>query len=200
MKLYYAPGTCSLSPHIVLLEAGFDFDLEKVSLSDRKTASGVDFKTINPKGYVPAIELDNGEVLTEGAAIVQYLADQKPEANLAPPPSSLDRFRVNEWLVFISSELHQGVEPLFNPALPDDARKMILDRFESRLDYLDDYFKERSYLWNDAFTIADAYCFTILGWTKYFDIDLGRWPNLNRYADRIGARPKVQEALAAEAG
>ena len=199
MKLYYAHGACSLSPHIVLREAGFDFDIEQVDLGTGKTATGIDFKSINPKGYVPALELDDGEILTEGAAIVQYLADQKPDANLAPPPGSLDRFRVGEWLIFVSSELHQGMEHLFNPAFPDDARTLVIARVEKRFDYLDDYFKDRSYLWNGAFTIADAYCFTVLGWTKYFDIDLGRWANLKRYSDGIAARPSVLAAVAAEA-
>ncbi len=200
MKLYYAPGACSLSPHIVLREAGFDFDLEQVDLRAGKTDAGADFKSLNPKGYVPTLELDDGEILTEGAAIVQYLADRKPESRLAPEPGSLDRFRVNEWLTFVSSELHKGFAPLFNPDLPEAARKMVLERLETRLDYLNDYCKDRAYLWNGSFTIADAYCYTILGWTRYFDIDLGRWPNVKKYSDGIEARPKVQEALQAEAG
>lgn len=199
MKLYYAPGACSLSPHIVLREAGFAFELERVDLSLHMTASGADFAAVNPKRCVPALVLDGGEVLTEGVAIVQYLADARPETRLAPPPGSMDRFRVNEWLSFVSSELDRGLDPLFlYPDLPEETRRPFIDRVAMRLDYLDEHLRDRFYLWGESFTIADAYCFTILGWTKVFEMDLGRWPHVRQYDERIAARPRVQEALRAE--
>ena len=199
MKLYYSLGACSLSPHIVLREVGLEFELESVDLATHKTASGADFKSVNPKGCVPTLVLDGGDILTEGVAIVQYLADQNPAANLAPPPGTLDRTRVNEWLSFVSSELDRGLDPLFiYPDLPEGSRQKFLDRVAMRLDYLNDHLQDRAYLWGETFTIADAYCFTILGWTKVFEMDLGRWPNVRRYDERIAARPKVREALRAE--
>ena len=199
MKLYYAPGACSLSLHIVLREAGFDFDIERVDLRTGRTAAGVDFRSVNPKGYVPALELDDGEVLTETAAIQQYLADLKPEARLAPAPGTRARFRVNEWLTFVSSELHAGFEPLFNPDLPEAALGIARERLATRLDYLNDRLKDRAHLWGEAFTIADAYCYTVLGWSRLVDVDLGRWPELARYTAAIEARPSVRRALRAEA-
>ena len=199
MKLYYSLGACSLSPHIVLREAGLEFELESVDLATHKTASGADFRSVNPKGCVPTLVLEGGDILTEGVAIVQHLADDKPAAKLAPPPGSLDRARVNEWLSFVSSELDRGLEPLFiYPDLPAESRQKFIDRVAMRLDYLNDHLTDRAYLWGESFTIADAYCFTILGWTKQVEMDLERWPAVKRYDQRIAARPKVREALQAE--
>lgn len=200
MKLYYVPSSSSLYAHIVLREGGFDFELEKVDLATKKTTNGADLKSVNPKGCVPTLVLDGGEVLTEGMAIVQLLADQKPGANLAPQAGTVERHRLNEWLSFLSSELDRGMQPLFiYPDLSDENRAKVIARVETRLDYLDDQLKDKAYLWGDTFTIADAYCFTILNWTNFLGIDLGRWPNAKQYFDGIAARPKVQETLQVEA-
>ncbi|MBK7847145.1 MAG: glutathione transferase GstA [Zoogloea sp.] len=198
MKLYFSPGACSLSPHIVLREAGFDFTLEKVNLRNRQTASGVDFTTINPKGYVPALELDNGELLTEGPAIVQYLADQVPDRRLAPPCGTLERARVQEWLTFIGTELHKNFSPLFNPVATDDAKEAARANLARRLPIAAQVLEGRHYLTGEAFTVADAYLFTVLTWTRLVDVDLSPWPSLGAYLERVGARPSVQAAMEAE--
>ena len=198
MKLYYAPGACSLSPHVVLREAGMTFDLDKVDLGEKKTSDGSDFTKISPLGYVPALQLDDGEVLTEGAAIVQYLADQAPAAKLMPEAGTTDRYKAQEWLTFISSELHKGFSPLFNPALPDEMKSGVITRLETRFDYVEKKLAGKQYLMGDAFSVVDAYGFTILNWANFKDIDLSRWPNISAYMGRVAARPKVNEALKAE--
>ena len=198
MKLYYAPGACSLSPHIVLRETGATFEMDKVDLGEKKTSDGGDFTKISPLGYVPALELDNGDVLTEGAAIVQYLADQAPAAKLMPEVGTMERYRAQEWLTFIASELHKGFSPLFNPALPDDMKSGVITRLESRFDHVENQLEGKQYLTGDAFSAVDAYGFTILNWANFKDIDLSRWPNISAYMARVSSRPNVNEALKAE--
>lgn len=199
MKLYYAPNTCSLSPHIVLRELKLEFELVKVNNRSKITADGRDFCTINPKGYVAALELDDGQILTEGPAIVQYLADLKPEYGLVPPADSWDRVRMQEWLNFITSEIHAGSAPLFNSALPEDIKAIFRDKLFRRFDFLQTTLNEKTYLTGPSFSVADAYLFTVLGWCKLFSIQLDRWPALSAYRDIINARPAVQAALLAEA-
>ena len=198
VKLYYSPGACSLSPHIVSREAGINLDLEQVDNREKKTKSGKDFWSINPKGQVPVLELDDGQRLTEGPVIVQYLADQKPACGLVPAPGTIDRYRVQEWLNFTSSELHKSFGPIFRPTTPDEYKKISKENIGKRFDWLDKQLAGKHYLVGDKFTIADAYLFTILRWSPRVDIDLGKWPNLKAYVDRLAARPKVQEALKAE--
>jgi glutathione S-transferase len=197
-KLYFSPGACSLSPHISLREAGLSFDLEQVDLGAKKTKSGADFWQVNPKGQVPVLVLDNGETLTEGPAIVQYIADQAPAAGLAPANGTGARYQLQEWLNFVTSELHKGFTPLFKPNTPDEYKKIAKDNLAARFDYLNKHLATRKYLTGDNFTVADAYAFTVIGWSKYQNIDLARWPNLVAYTERVAARPKVQEALRAE--
>jgi glutathione S-transferase len=199
MKLYFAPDTCSLSPHIVLQELGMPYELVRVNNRTKRTSTGEDFLAINPKGYVAALELDTGEVLTEGPAIVQYLADLMPEVGLAPAAGTLARVRLQEWLNFITSEIHSGSSPLFNRALPEEALAIFRDRLFRRLDFIEVNLASRNYLVGDGFTVADAYLFTVLGWMKGFSIDLDRWPATARHMQRIGARASVQSALAREA-
>jgi glutathione S-transferase len=199
MKLYYSPGACSLSPHIVLREGGFTFDLERVDLQTKKIkANDGDFLKVNPKGQVPVLQLDDGEILTEGPAIVQYLADQRPESGLAPPNGSIARYHAQEWLNFVTSELHKTFAPLFRPTTPEEYVKISKENLANKFAYLDKHLAGRQYLLGDKFTVPDAYCFTVTGWSRYKEIDLGRWPNLKAYMDRIAARPKVQEAMKAE--
>ena len=198
MKLYFAPGACSLSPHIVLREAGFKFDIEQVDNRAKKTKSGEDYWQINPKGYVPLLQLDNGEKLTEGPAIVQYLADQKPDSGLAPKAGTMERVRLQEWLNFITSELHKGFTPLFRPNTPEDYKPIARENLAKRMEYIDKHLAGKQYLMGDKFTVADAYAFTVLNWSNYQKIDLAQYPNIKAYMARVGARPKVQEAMMAE--
>jgi len=198
MKLYISPGACSLSPHIVVSEAGINVELEKVNLAEHKTASGQDYMTINPKGYVPALRLDDGSVLTEGPAIVQYLADQKPGSGLIPPAGSIDRYRVQEWLHFIGTELHKSFGALFNKATPDATKETAKANITKRLAYLNDRLAGKQYLMGSDFTVADAYAFTIVNWTNFVGIDLKPYPNLAAYMARVAARPKVLETLKSE--
>ena len=198
MKLYYAPGACSLSPHIVLREAGFDITLEKVNLRTKETESGGNFLAINPKGYVPALELDGGEILTEGPAIIQYVADLVPEKKLVPPAGTLARARVQEWLNFIGTELHKSFSPLFNPATSDDAKAAARALIDRRLAFAASVLDAQPYLTGDSFTVADAYLFTVLSWTGFVKVDITPWPSLGAYFERIKARPAVQAAMAAE--
>lgn len=198
LKLYFSPGACSLSPHIVLREAGLPFELEQVNLQAKKLKSGGDFLEINPKGQVPVLKLDSGDILTEGPAIVQYVADQKPESGLAPKAGTLPRYHVQEWLNFITSELHKSFTPLFKPNTPEEYAKISKENLANRFSFLDKELGKRQYLMGDKFTVPDAYAFTVVGWSKYKDIDLSRWPNLKGYIDRVAARPKVQEAMKAE--
>jgi glutathione S-transferase len=196
MKLYFSPGACSLASHIVLRELGVPFELVKVDTAAKKTAKGEDYLAINPKGYVPAVQLDNGQVLTEGAALLQYLGELKP--GLLPTHGPMDKFRENEWLVFISSEIHKGFSPLFNKDLSDDAKKIFIKKLEQRFTYLDKQLANHDYLMGKQFTVADAYAFTVLSWAHPLKIDLSPWPNLAAYVKRVGDRPKVKEAQAAE--
>jgi glutathione S-transferase len=198
MRLYFAPGACSLSPHIVSRELGLPIELKKVSTKDKTMEGGGDYRAINPKGYVPALELDDGGVLTEGPAIVQYLADQRPDAGLAPKAGSLERYRLQEWLNFITSEIHKQFSPLFRPTTPDEYKKIARDNLATRFDWLDKQLAGKDYLMGKAFTVADAYLYTTLRWTKPMQIDMARWPNLVAYMERVGARPKVKDALKAE--
>ena len=197
MKLYYSPGACSLSPHIVSREAGIPLELKKTSTKDKTIDGGGDYWKVNGKGYVPALELDNGQVLTEGPAIVQYLADQKPESGLAPKAGSFERYRLQEWLNFITSEIHKQFSPLFRPTTPDEYKKIAKENLANRFAWLDKQLAGKDYLMG-KFSVADAYLFTVLGWTKPTQIDLSQWPNLAAYHARVAARPKVQEAMKAE--
>ena len=199
MKLYYAPDTCSLSPHIVLRELAIAFELVKVDNRSKLTADGHDFRSINPKGYVAALELDDGQILTEGPAIVQYLADLKPESKLAPPAGSWERVRLQEWLNFITSEIHAGSALLFNTSLPDNVLTIFREKLFRRFDYLQTSLADKAFLMGTSFGVADAYLYTVLGWCKSFNIELARWPALVAYRTRISARPAVQAALLSEA-
>jgi glutathione S-transferase len=198
VKLYFSPGACSLSPHIVLRESGLPFELEQVNLQTKKLKSGGDFLEVNPKGQVPVLKLDSGDILTEGPAIVQYIADQKPESGLAPKSGTIPRYHLQEWLNFITSELHKSFTPLFKPNTPEEYAKISKENLANRFGFLDKELGKRQYLMGDKFTVPDAYAFTVVGWSKYKDIDLSRWPNLKGYMDRVAARPKVQEAMKAE--
>jgi glutathione S-transferase len=198
MKLYFAPGACSMAPHIVLREAGYTFDLEKVDLAKKQTASGEDYTQINPKGYVPALRLGNGEVLTEAAITLQYLADQKPESGLAPKTGTMERYRLMEWLNFTSSEIHKQFGPLFNPKITQEWKENQLDLLSRRFDYLTERLKGKPYLMGEQFTVADAYLFTVLNWSNLFKVDLGKWPILKDYITNVAARPAVREAMRAE--
>lgn len=198
MKLYYAPGACSLSPHIVAQELGIPVQLEKVDLAAKKTASGADFWAINPKGYVPALQLDDGEVLTEGPAIVQYLADLKPDAGLAPANGTLPRYRVQAMLNFISTEVHKQFTPLFKPDTPAETRAAQVELLGRRFDLLVKMLNGHQFLFGDRFSVADAYLFTVFNWCHYVKLDTSRWPELQQYQARVAARPAVQAALRAE--
>lgn len=199
MKLYYAPGTCSLSPHILLRELDLPFDLIRVDNRSKRTADGGDFLAINPKGYVAALQRDDGQVLTEGPAISQYLADLRPAAGLAPPAGSWARSQLHEWLNFISAEIHGGFGPLFHRDLPEAARAWWQARLEKRLDYVAAALGERQALVDDRYGVADIYLYAVLRWAPQLDVDLGRWPILAAFQRRIDARPAVHAALAAEA-
>lgn len=194
MKLYFSPGACSLSPHIILREAGAKFELEQVDNREKKTKSGQDYWAINPKGQVPVLELDSGERLTEGPIIVQYIADQKPGSGLAPPAGTMERYRVQEWLNFTTSELHKTFGPIFRPTTPDAYKTISKENLGKRFDWLDKQLAGRQYLMGDKFTIADAYLFVVLRWAARVEMDLSKW----LYVDRVAARPKVQEAMKAE--
>ena len=197
MKLYYAKGACSLSPHIVLLEAGLPFTLEKVDFATRKTDQGVDYSTVNSKGSVPTLELDDGKRLTEGPAIVQYLADQKPDSGLAPRAGTFERYQLMEILNFITSEVHKNFSPLFNNASPE-MKEAARTAVGKKFDWLSGFLGGKPYLMGNSFTVADAYLFTVVGWTGHVGIDLNKWPVLAAYHSRIAQRPKVQQALKEE--
>lgn len=198
MKLYYSPGACSLSPHIALREAGLPFDMQKVDLNSKQMEGGGDFTAVNAKGYVPALILDDGQMLTEGPAIVQYIADQRPESGLAPKAGTLERYRLMEWLNFIASELHKTFAPLFHPEVAAEWRQAARDRIAQRLDIVEKHLHGKDYLMGKQFTVADGYLFTVLNWSKFVGFDLGKWPLVQAYLARVAARPKVQEALKAE--
>jgi glutathione S-transferase len=198
MKLYYSTGACSLSPHIVLREAGLKFDLVLASTKTHKLADGTDYYGINPKGYVPLLELDSGERLSEGPAIVQYIADQVPAKNLAPANGTMARYRLQEWLNFITSELHKGFSPLFNPATPADYKPMVSARLVDRLGWVNSQLEGRNYLLGEQFSVADAYLFVVTGWGKHVGVDISTMTHLSAFMARVAARPAVQEALKAE--
>jgi glutathione S-transferase len=197
MKLYYSPGACSLAPHIAMRELGIPVDLKKVDLKAKQVEGG-DYKQVNGKGYVPAIQMDDGTVLTEAPVILQYLADQKPEAGLAPKPGDKARYKLQEMLNFITSELHKGMGSFFSPAMNDGWRQAMTDRLGLRFDWLAKQLEGKPYLMGDKFSVADAYLFTILNWAPIVKFDLSRWPALTDYHKRVGSRPKVQETLKAE--
>jgi glutathione S-transferase len=198
MKLYYSPGACSMAPHIVAREAGIPVDLEKVDIPNKKTADGGDFWKINPKGYVPALMLDDGQVLTEVGVICQYLADQKPASGLAPKFGGMERYRQMEALNFTAAEIHKQVGALFNPKMTPEMKEVQLGVIERRFNALEKLLEGKQFITGDQFTAADAYLFTILNWTKGLNIDLGKWPNIKAFRSRVAERPKVQETLQAE--
>lgn len=199
MKLYFAPETCSFSPHIILQELGLPFDLVKVNNQTKQTSDGEDFLRINPKGYVAALQLANGEVLTEGPAILQYLADLKPESGLAPVQGSWERVRLQEMLNFITSEIHAGLSPLFSTQIPEETQQVFKDKLSKRLIYVETRLQQHDYLLGAHFGIADAYLFTVLQWTRFFTIDLNAWPAIAAFMERIASRPSVQLAKQREA-
>lgn len=198
MKLYYSPGVCSLSPHIILKESGLPHSLVKTDIRAKTVEGGGDFRAVNPLGYVPALELEDGTVLTEGPAILQYVADKVPDKKLAPAHGTLDRYKMSSWLNFVSTELHKGFSPLFNPAMPEDAKKLAVDRLTQRFKHLEGHFASNDYLMGKSFSLPDAYAFTTLSWTKPLKLDLSAYPNLLAYMKRIGERPAVQAAMRAE--
>jgi glutathione S-transferase len=197
MKLFYSPGACSLSPHIALLEAGVPFSLEKVDMKTKTTAGG-DYLGVNSKGSVPAILLDDGRVLTEGPVVVQYIADLKPDTHLAPPAGSFERYQLMELLNFVTSELHKGFSPLFNPAASPDWKEGALANLKKKFDWVATYLGGKTYLMGDTFTVADCYLFTVLSWSKPLKLDMTPWPVLVDYLVRVRSRPRVQEAMRAE--
>jgi glutathione S-transferase len=194
MKLFYSPGACSLSPHIVLVEAGLPCRLERVDLKTHRTQSGTDFMAINPKGYVPALELDDGSILTEGPAIVQVLADLAPASGLAPTAGSMERYRLQEWLTFIGTEIHKTFSPLWH-SVNEQVKQDAATALHRRFDWLEPQLAERNFLLGGRFTVADAYLFTVLNWTNFLKMPLDRWPALAAYLARIAARPAVQRAM-----
>jgi glutathione S-transferase len=198
MKLYYFPGACSLSPHIAFRESGLSFELDRIDPKTKRTASGADFLKVNPKGYVPVLQLDNGETLTEAAVIVQYIADRKPEARLLPFAGGLERYRALEWLNYVATEIHKGIGALFNPKLTDPWKEVLREGIVPKFDYLSKRLEGKSYAFGDGFSVIDGYLFTVLGWPQYVGIDLAKWPVLKSYADKIAQRPAVQAALKAE--
>jgi glutathione S-transferase len=198
MKLYYSPGACSLSPHIALLEAGLPYDLVKVDVRAKKLENGDDYLAVNPKGQIPALRLDSGEVVTEGPVIVQMIADQVADKHLAPARDSAERYKLLEWLNFITTELHKNFSPLFNPAIPDDVKNFFRDRIMGKFKYTDSQLAGRDYLMGKQFTVADGYLYTMMRWADGQKLDLSALPNLMAFKARVEARPKVQEALAKE--
>ena len=197
MKLFIKPGACSLSPHIILEEAGLPYETEVVDLAKKVTASGADYLAINPKGYVPALQLDSGEVLTEGPAIVQYLADQVPQKNLAPANGTLARYHLQSWLTFIGTEIHKNYSPFFNPAAPAEMKGIARANLQRRLGYVNEQLAGKDYLLGQ-FSVADAYLFVVVNWSGFVQLDLSGWPNLTAFMARMAARPAVQAALKAE--
>ena len=197
MKLYYSPGACSLSPHIALLEAGLPYDLVKVDLRAKKLENGDDYLKVNPKGQVPALQLDSGELVTEGPVIVQMIAD-KAGRGLAPARDSAERYKLLEWLNFITTEVHKNFGPIFSPVLADEAKAFFKDRVMGKFKYIDSQLAGRDYIMGKQFTVADGYLFTMLSWADRLKFDLSAMPNLLAYKARVAARPKVQEALSKE--
>lgn len=198
MKLYYSPGACSLSPHIVLREAGLPFTLELASTKTHKLADGTDYYSINPKGYVPLLEFDDGDRLSEGPAIVQWIADQVPEKRLAPPAGTMARYRLMEWLNFVGAEIHKQFSPLFNPAYPEEAKAINRSRLALRYAWVDGKLAGHDYLMGDDFTVADAYLFAVTRWTVPLKLDISAQTRLGAFMERVAQRPAVRQALADE--
>lgn len=198
MKLYYSPGACSLAPHIVLNELGSPYELEKVDLAAKKTETGADFTAVNDKGYVPTLDIGKGEILTEVSTILQYLADKAGNSGLLPSFGSMDRYRAMETLNFVASELHKGIGGLFNPSMPEEGKKAIIERLKRHLGWLDAQLAKKPYLLGENYSVADAYAFTVLGWSKWVNVDLSPYAHIVAYLDRVGARPAVQAALKKE--
>jgi glutathione S-transferase len=197
MKLYYSPNACSQASNIALRDAGLKFELVKVN-RDKRTADGEDYRELNPKGYVPALRLDDGELLTENVAVLQYIADRNPAAKLAPPAGTMERYRLMEWLSFINSEIHKSFSPLFREEAPEGAKEYARKVLGGRLDYLQRAWGSRTFVMGEQYTVADCYLYVVLGWGAHLSIDLGQWPQLQRFHERIGARPTVIEARKAE--
>lgn len=198
MKLFYSPGACSLSPHIALREAGLPFELQKVDTKTKEMEGGGDYWAVNGKGYVPTLQLDNGQYLTEGPAIVQYIADFKPASGLAPANGTMERYRLQEWLNFITSEIHKNFSPLFGSETPADYKRIVKKRLAMRLEWVDRQLAGKQFLMGNTFTVADGYLFTVVNWTRPTAIDTSSWPALQEYQARIAARPHVREAMKAE--
>ncbi len=198
LKLYYVPGACSLCPHIILHEAEVSFTIEKVNPKDKQTETGQDYNAINPKGYVPALVMNNGELLTEVAVVAQYIADLVPEKKLAPLADTIERYRLMEWLNFISTEIHKGFSPLFNPKLSEEAKAATKERLSGRIYFAAKALEGKDYLMGKTFTVADAYLFTVLRWSHHVGLDLAPWPALEGYMERIAARPTVKAAMQEE--
>lgn len=198
MKLYYSPGACSLAPHIVLNEIGGSYDIEKVDLGNKTTEAGADFKAVNSKGYVPTLDTGKDGILTEVSTILQYLGDKAENSGLLPKFGGMDRYRAMEALNFVASELHKGIGGLFNKAMPEDGRKVIIERLGVRLGWLDAQLAKKPYLLGDAFSVADAYAFTVLNWGQWVGVDMKQWPNISAFMDRVASRPAVQTALKKE--
>ncbi|AZG09043.1 glutathione transferase GstA [Pigmentiphaga sp. H8] len=198
MKLYYSPGACSQAPHIALREAGIDFTWEKVDLRAKTTETGQDFRKVNPKGYVPALEVSPGVVMTELAVLLQYVADLVPARKLAPPPDSAERYALQTWLVFIATEIHKGFSPMFKPALSEEGKDVFRQILATRLDYVQSELSQREYLMPGGFSVADIYLFVTTGWASRLNYDLSRWPAIVAFRERIAQRPAVQAALKAE--
>jgi glutathione S-transferase len=198
MKLYFSPGACSLSPHIILQETGLPFTIEKVDLRNKQTASGADYLGINPKGYVPALETDEGVLLTEGPAIVQYLADKVPEKQLAPANGSIERYQLMSWLNFIGTEIHKNYSPLFNPAGSDESKENARQNLARRYAYVERMLEGREYLVGTRFSVADGYLFVVTNWAGMLKLDMSAFPNIAAFLKRIAARPAVQQAMKAE--
>jgi len=197
MKLYFSAASCSLASNIALHEAGISYDLTKVDLKTHTTEDGADFYAIHDKGYVPYIVMDNGQGLSEGVAILQYIADQKPESALAPKAGTLERYRLQEWLTYINSELHKVISSMFDPSMNAETREKTIEKSGKRLDWLSKKLDGKTYLMGNTFTVADGYLFTVLNWCQWVGIDLAKWPVLQGFMGRVDARPKVQEALKA---
>lgn len=198
MKLYYTPGASSLAAHIALREAGLAFDMEKVDLREKKTESGKDFYQVSAKGAVPALQLDNGQVLTEGAAVLQYVADQAPDKKLAPEPGSMPRYRLMEWLNLIATELHKNYSPFFNPAMPDPCKEIFRGNLNRYYDVVETQLSQTAFLLGDTFSVADAYLFTVTRYADFAGLDLAKWPSLQAFQTRMGSRPAVLDALKSE--
>jgi|SRR5579872_310019 len=198
MKLFYMKGACSLASYISLIEAGLKFEAAEIDHKSHKTSDGESLESINSKGYVPVLRLDNGEILTENVAVLQYIADRNPAAQLAPAAGTLERYRLIELLAYINSELHKNFGPLFNPSVSNDVKRFAMENLKKRLDWLDQALGSKNYLLGDRFTVADAYLYVVLSWSGHVGIDLGQWPALKRHNERVGARPHVIAARKAE--